>query len=470
MTVRVVVPTVLRQHTANQEELNVEAGTVKEALALLVSQYPGLGRQLYSGGGRLRNFVNVYVNGEDIRAADGESTALKDRDEVLIVPAVAGGSLTAKSFSRDEYSRYSRHLIMPEVGLEGQKKLRSASVLVVGLGGLGTPAATYLAAAGVGRIGLLDFDRVERSNLHRQVLYSEGDIGEPKAEVARDRLKAVNPNVEFGLHDARLDSSNALGIIEGYDLVLDGTDNFPTRYLVNDACVILGKRNVYASIFRFEGQASVFCAEDGPCYRCLYPEPPPAGLVPSCAEGGVLGVLPGVAGAIQASQAVSLILGKGEPLVGRLLTFDLLKSSFRELRVRKDPECPVCGDHPTIRELVDYEAFCGVGGQLTGSEVSPRELKEEVRSARRPLILDVREPFEYEIGHIEGSKLIPLGELSARVHELDSAEEMVLLCRTGARSAQALGFLKSVGFRKVRSLRGGINAWAAEVDPAIQTF
>ena len=323
----------------------------------------------------------------------------------------------------------------------------------------------------MGRIGIVDFDKIERSNLHRQILYSEQDIGRDKADVAKERLLQVNPNIAVELHKLRLDSSNALGILKDYDVIMDGTDNFPTRYLVNDACVLLGKPNVYASIFRFEGQASVFYAREGPCYRCLYPEPPPPGLVPSCAEGGVLGVLPGIMGSLQAAEAINLILGKGTPLVGRLLLFNALGMAFKELKLRKDPNCTICGPNPTVRELIDYEAFCGVQEELSPEqEISVRTLKSLLDQKKDIVILDVREPFEHEICRLEGSRLIPLGQLPERVNELSTADQIVVHCHTGARSARAVKFLNSLGFRKAKNLRGGIRAWAAEVDPSLQTY
>ncbi|HYR04925.1 MAG TPA: molybdopterin-synthase adenylyltransferase MoeB [Nitrososphaerales archaeon] len=375
------------------------------------------------------------------------------------------------SFSSSEFARYSRHLIMPEVGLEGQGKLKSASVLIIGAGGLGTPSSTYLAAAGVGRIGIVDFDVIEKSNLHRQVLYSEKDIGKSKAEIARQRLLEINPNVSVEVHKVRLDSSNALDILGSYDIIMDGTDNFPTRYLVNDACVLLGKPNVYASIFRFEGQASVFYAREGPCYRCLYPEPPPPGLVPSCAEGGVLGVLPGIMGSIQAVEAIDLILGKGRPLIGRLVLFDALDMTFKELKLRKNPNCLVCGPNATVKKLIDYEAFCGVEEGLGAElEVSPKALKELIDDGREMVVLDVREPFEYEIAHLNDAKLIPLAQLAGRVNELDTARPIVVYCHTGQRSAQAVRFLNGLGFKKAKNLKGGIKAWGNEVDPTIQMY
>ncbi|MGA2198788.1 MAG: molybdopterin-synthase adenylyltransferase MoeB [Nitrososphaerales archaeon] len=375
------------------------------------------------------------------------------------------------SLSDSELDRYNRHLIMPEVGLEGQTALKASSVLIIGAGGLGAPSGMYLAAAGVGRIGIVDFDVIEKSNLHRQVLFSEKDIGRSKAEVIKKRLLEINPNISVELHNVHLDSSNALSILKNYDVIIDGTDNFPTRYLVNDACVFLGKPNVYASLFRFEGQVSVFYAKEGPCYRCLYPEPPPPGLVPNCAEAGVLGVLPGIVGSIQAAEAIDLILGKGTPLIGRLLLFNALDMKFKELRLRKNPECSVCGANPTVKELIDYEAFCGVTEELEpGLEVSARALKQVLDDKRGVVLLDVREPFECEIAHIEGSKFIPLGQLTQRVNELDTADEIVVYCHTGVRSAQAAKFLQGLGFKKVKSLRGGIRAWGLEVDPTLRAY
>jgi sulfur-carrier protein adenylyltransferase/sulfurtransferase len=479
MTVTIIIPTALRQHADDEDEFKLNARTVSDALKELVTAFPRLRKHLYSETGRLRSFINVYLNEEDIRYNEGEGTLLKDGDTLVIVPAVAGGAHASDdegrqarvSFSSSEFARYSRHLIMPEVGLEGQSKLKSASVLIIGAGGLGTPSATYLAAAGVGRIGIVDFDVIEKSNLHRQVLYTEQDIGKSKADVARQRLLEINPNISVEAHKMRLDSSNALAIFGAYDVIMDGTDNFPARYLVNDACVLLGKPNVYASIFRFEGQASVFYAREGPCYRCLYPEPPPPGLVPSCAEGGVLGVLPGIMGSIQAAQAIDLILGKGRPLIGRLILFDALDMTFKELKLRKDPHCSVCGPNPTVKQLVDYEAFCGAEEGLgEGVEISPKALKELIESGRDVVVLDVREPFEYEIAHLGNAKLIPLGQLAAHVNELDTARPMVVYCHTGQRSAKAVRLLNGLGFKKAKNLKGGIKAWGNEVDPTIQTY
>lgn len=361
--------------------------------------------------------------------------------------------------SHEELLRYSRHLLLPEVGVEGQRRLRAARVLVVGAGGLGSPAALYLAAAGVGAIGLADFDRVDLTNLQRQILHGTPDVGRPKLASAADRIGQLNPGVTVEPHPVRLSRENARGIIAQYDLVLDGSDNFPTRYLVNDACVMLRRPYVYGSIFRFEGQASVFALEDSPCYRCLYPEPPPPGLVPTCAEGGVLGVLPGVIGSIQALEAIKLILGAGESLAGRLLLFDALRLRFRELRLRRDPGCPVCGDAPTIHELIDYEAFCGLGPLGAELEIGAAELRAERAAGREVTLLDVREPHEWEVSRIEGATLIPLGELPARLREVDSRRPVVAYCQRGTRSRRAADILRAAGFADVRSLTGGIEGW-----------
>jgi len=378
--------------------------------------------------------------------------------------------------SKDEILRYSRHLIMPEVGMEGQLKLKQARVLCVGAGGLGSPLALYLATAGVGKLGIVDFDVVDFTNLQRQVIYGTGDVGKSKLASARETLREINPNVKVVGYETRLSSENALDIFKDYDIIADGTDNFPTRYLVNDACVLLGMPNVYGSIFRFEGQASVFYAPEGPCYRCLYPEPPPPGLVPSCAEGGVLGVLPGIIGCIQAMETIKLILGTGEPFIGRLLLFDALALKFRELKLRKNPDCPICGTHPTIHKLMDYEQFCGIRGEehtpvFKGiPQITAKEVKKML-DARRPFILvDVREPHEFQICRIPGSVLMPLRELPTRMHELNPADEIVVNCRSGQRSAKAVELLMKAGFRKIRNLKGGILAWADQVDPTMPKY
>jgi adenylyltransferase/sulfurtransferase len=385
-------------------------------------------------------------------------------------------SSSQATLSNEEILRYSRHLIMPEVTLEGQKKLKAARVLCVGTGGLGSPLALYLAAAGVGTLGLVDFDVVDYTNLQRQILHYAGDVGRLKLDSAIDKLAAINSFVEIRRFDTYLNSQNALEILSGFDIIADGTDNFATRYLVNDACVLSNKPNVYASIFRFEGQASIFATDAGPCYRCLYPEPPPPGLVPSCAEGGVLGVLPGLLGVIQATEVIKLILGIGEPLIGRLLLVDALVMRFRELRVRKNPECPVCGANPTVKELIDYNQFCGNRGEesevsvsMKIPEIQPEELKRRLDARENVFVLDVREPYEYQICNIHGH-LIPLGDLPTRVHELDSSREIVVHCKSGARSAKAVDFLRQSGFKRAKNLTGGILAWAERIDPSLPKY
>ena len=377
--------------------------------------------------------------------------------------------------SKEEILRYSRHLIMPEVGMDGQLKLKQAKVLCIGAGGLGSPLALYLAAAGVGRLGIVDFDVVDFTNLQRQIIHDTSDVGRLKIESAKDTIADINPNVEVVAHETRLTSENALDIFRDYDIVADGTDNFPTRYLVNDACVLLGKPNVYGSIFRFEGQATVFYAKEGPCYRCLYPEPPPPGMVPSCAEGGVLGVLPGIVGSIQALETIKLILGRGRPLIGRLLLFDALDLKFRELKLRKNPECPVCGAHPSVTKLIDYEQFCGIRGEEHVRETKVPEITapevKKMMDERKPFVLvDVREPHEFQICRIPGSTLIPLGDVPKRMHELSSADEIVVHCRSGIRSAQAVELLMKAGFRKIHNLKGGVLAWADQVDPTMPKY
>ena len=373
--------------------------------------------------------------------------------------------------SRAELLRYSRHLILPEVGLEGQRRLKASSALIVGAGGLGSPLALYLVAAGVGRVGLVDFDQVDETNLQRQILHGSSSVGRSKLESARERLADLNPHVQVDLHETRLSRDNAFEILEPYQVVVDGTDNFPTRYLVNDACGLLGKPNVHGSIFRFEGQVSVFDVARGPCYRCLYPEPPPPGLVPSCAEGGVLGVLPGVIGVLQGIETLKLLLGIGEPLIGRLLLFEALGMSFRELKLRKDPACPLCGERPTLKRLVDYEQFCGLAPSLEAEawEIAPREL-QAVRDRGDVVVLDVREPHEHAIARIEGARLIPLGTLPARIGELDSSQPIVVYCHHGVRSKMALDFLRRAGFAKLQHLKGGIDAWSRDVDPTVSRY
>src|SRR5262245_31213511 len=378
------------------------------------------------------------------------------------------------ALSNDEILRYSRHLIMPEVAMEGQLKLKAAKVLCIGAGGLGSPLAMYLAAAGVGTIGIVDFDVVDFTNLQRQIIHSTADVGRKKLDSAAETIEGINPFVNVKKFETRLSSENALELFRDFDIIIDGTDNFPTRYLVNDACVLTGKPNVYGSIFRFEGQASVFATKEGPCYRCLYPEPPPPGLVPSCAEGGVLGILPGLVGVIQATEAIKLILGSGDTLIGRLLLVDAMGMNFRQLRLKKNPDCPACGKNPTITKLIDYQEFCGIRGEEKPAttavpEIQPGELKQRMERGDDLFILDVREPHEYQICNL-GGHLIPLGDLPKRVHELDSSREIVAHCKMGGRSAKAVDFLRQAGFKKVWNLAGGINAWSEKVDPKVPKY
>ena len=478
MAVTVLIPAPLRPFVGGQGALQLDATNVGDLLARLAAQHGALKQHLFAADGRLRTFVNVYVNDRDIRHLAQQATPVQPGDTVSIIPSIAGGTEGTvvadelPKLSHEEILRYSRHLILPDVGAQGQRRLKAARVLLVGAGGLGSPAALYLAAAGVGTLGLVDFDAVDQTNLQRQILHGTSSVGTAKLESARERIRDLNPNVRVETFETRLTSQNALDILREFDVVADGTDNFPTRYLVNDACVLLGKPNVYGSIFRFEGQASVFYAKEGPCYRCLYAESPPPGLVPSCAEGGVLGVLPGIIGSIQALETLKLILGVGQPLIGRLVLFDALKLQFRELRLEKDPDCPVCGAHPTVRELIDYEAFCGIGAEpaYAGPEVTAAELEAERRRNPGLVVVDVREPHEYEIAHIDGTKLIPLGELPSRLTELDGHAEIVTHCHKGVRSMKALEILKGAGFSKVRSLKGGIDAWSVDVDPEVPRY
>src|SRR5213080_4539246 len=475
MAVTVLIPTPLRPFVGGRDTLELEAGSVGELLDRLTGEHAALKPHLFATDGRLRSFVNVYVNDRDIRQLAQRETPVRPGDTVSIIPSIAGGTAVAEALpklSHEEILRYSRHLILPDVGVEGQKKLKAARVLLVGAGGLGSPAALYLAAAGVGTLGLVDFDVVDKTNLQRQILHGTSTVGVSKLESAKQRIHDLNPNVQVETFETRLTADNALDIIRDFDIVADGTDNFPTRYLVNDACVLLGKPNVYGSIFRFEGQASVFYATQGPCYRCLYSEPPPPGLVPSCAEGGVLGVLPGIIGSIQAMETIKLILGVGEPLIGRLLLFDALKLQFRELKLAKDPDCPVCGAHPTVTSLIDYEAFCGVTAApaSNGAEIAAADLRAARQRNPGLVLLDVREPHEAEIARIAGAVLIPISELPTRLAELDGHREIVTHCHHGARSLKALEILKAAGFSRVRSLRGGIDAWAVNVDPTLPRY
>jgi molybdopterin/thiamine biosynthesis adenylyltransferase/rhodanese-related sulfurtransferase/molybdopterin converting factor small subunit len=488
MATKILVPTPLRPYTDKKDSVDAEGATVGELLADLTTKHAGLKTHLYNEQGKLRSFVNIYVNDEDIRYLQKEQTPVKPGDTISIIPSVAGGAPTTTAdadvgrlqtdrelpqLTNDEVKRYSRHLIMPEVGVDGQRKLKAGSVLCIGAGGLGSPAAMYLAAAGVGTIGIVDFDVVDFSNLQRQIIHGTPDVGRSKLASAKDRLTAINPHVDIQTYEVALSSENALKLFGPYDVILDGTDNFPTRYLTNDACVLLDKPNAYGSIFRFEGQASVFATKQGPCYRCLYPEPPPPGLVPSCAEGGVLGVLPGIIGVIQATEAIKLIAGIGEPLIGRFLIYDALKMRFRELKVPKDPACPVCGPNPTVTKLIDYDQFCGIHPAAPepttvnhATEISSVELKQRLDRGDKLKIVDVREPNEYQINRIEGSTLLPLGDVPQRYRELNPEEEIVVHCKMGGRSAKAADFLRSVGFKRVLNLKGGILDWIDKVDPS----
>ena len=490
-TATVKVPMPLRPFAGGAAELSVEGSTVGELVRRLADDHPELKRHLLTPEGSLRRIVAVYLNDEDIRYLAREATPVTSGDVVSIVPAISGGAPTDSAgspgaslpgavstetarLSGDELRRYSRHLLLPEVGLEGQKRLRQAKVLLVGAGGLGAPTALYLAAAGVGELGLVDFDAVDLSNLQRQVLYTTPDVGRPKLEAAKERLEALNPGVRVVPYETRLSSENALDVLRPYDVVVDGTDNFPTRYLVNDACVLLGKPTVYGSIYRFEGQVSVFDARHGPCYRCLYPEPPPPDLVPSCAEGGVLGVLPGLIGVLQATETVKLLLGTGTPLVGRLLLFDALDLAFRELTLKKDPNCVLCSAHATQKGLIDYPAFCGVVAAdaeiARVPSVGAEELARALAGSEPPMLVDVREPTEWAISHLPGARLIPRAELPQRIEELGRAREIVLYCRSGERSARAARLLLDLGLTRVRNLAGGIHAWAERVDPTLPVY
>jgi sulfur-carrier protein adenylyltransferase/sulfurtransferase len=489
VSVTIHIPTPLRRFTGEQGEIQVEGGTVGDALKELTRRFPSLERHLYNEQGALRSFVNIFLNDEDVRHLERDGTPVKTGDTLSIIPSIAGGAggagavtvldeLRARTeelpdLSPAEIRRYSRHLIMPEVGTEGQRRLKAAKVLMIGAGGLGSPLGLYLAAAGVGTLGLVDFDVVDESNLHRQVLYGRSDVGRPKLDAALGRLSEVNPHIRLVPHNAMLSSENALELFAPYDIVVDGTDNFPTRYLVNDACVLTGKPNVYGSIFRFEGQVSIFWGAKGPCYRCLFPEPPPPGLVPSCAEGGVLGVLPGIIGALQANEVIKLILGAGEPLIGRLVLFDALRMRFRELKLKKDPNCPICSEHPTQRELIDYQQFCGIEPEAEhGDEfdVTVSELKRWLDQGREVSVLDVRNPQEWDIARLPGAKLIPLHELRDRLGELDMATDLVVHCHHGPRSTRAVSMLREMGFARAKNLAGGIDAWSLEIDPTVPRY
>jgi adenylyltransferase/sulfurtransferase len=484
MAVTILVPTPLRRFAGGARQVAVEASTVDAALAALASAHPDLRAQIFDESGSIRAFVNIFLGDDNVRtmSANGAAVPVKDGDVITLVPAIAGGAAgngaaaSATTFSRDEILRYSRHLIMPEVTLEGQRKLKEARVLCIGAGGLGSPLTLYLAAAGVGTIGVVEFDTVDLSNIQRQVLYSTGDVGRPKLEAATERLRALNPDINIEPHNLRLTSYNVLDLFAQYDIIADGTDNFPTRYLVNDGSVLTGKPNVYASIFRFDGQVSVFGANDGPCYRCLFPEPPPPGLVPSCAEGGVLGVLPGIVGSLQALEVIKLILGIGDPLIGRLAMFDALGFELRELKIKRDPNCVVCGPNPTVTAPIDYDQFCGIRGEEAELDeagmaaISAKEFNRRREAGEKFTLIDVREPYEIEIVAIPGAINVPLSELPARLHELDTAETYTLSCKSGVRSGQAYHAMRKAGFGRLQVLSGGVDAWATQVDPSLPRY
>jgi molybdopterin/thiamine biosynthesis adenylyltransferase/rhodanese-related sulfurtransferase/molybdopterin converting factor small subunit len=497
------IPTPLRRFTGEAGDVEVQGGTVDEALGDLTRRFPGLKQHLYTAEGALRSFVNVFLNDDDVRHLERGATKVAPGDTLTIIPSIAGGSAVASpppgaaapetpqrpettgaqeknelpALGPEEIRQYSRHLIMPEVGVEGQRRLKAAKVLMIGAGGLGSPLGLYLAAAGVGTLGVADFDVVDESNLHRQVLFSHADVGRPKLDAAVERLRGINPYITVKPHPVRLDSSNALELFAPYDIIVDGTDNFQTRYLVNDACVLTGKPNVYGSIFRFEGQVSIFWGAKGPCYRCLFPEPPPPGLVPSCAEGGVLGVLPGIIGALQANEVIKLIVGAGEPMIGRLLLFDALKMKFRELKLRKDPACPICSEHPTQRELIDYDQFCGIApppaAEDTGEldfDVQAGEVKRWLDEGRDFTLIDVRSPQEHAICRIAGARLVPLQDVPDEIDRLDPDARYVVHCHHGGRSAQAVDLMRRRGFSAAQNLAGGIDAWSRTVDPSVPRY
>ena len=465
------IPSPLRRFTDGQASLEVDGKNVKEVLNELFAKYPDIKNHLMEDDGNLRNFVNIFINGENIRQTGGLNSQVDDGSDVRIIPSIAGGS---SDLTQEELARYSRHLSLPEVGIDGQKKIKDSKVLVVGMGGLGSPVSLYLAAAGVGTIGLVDFDVVDISNLQRQVLFGIDQKDKSKLQSATERLKNLNPHTQYNLHEVALSSENALDIIKDYDIVVDGTDNFPTRYLVNDACVLLDKPNVYGSIYRFDGQVSIFNYNKGPCYRCLYPSPPPPGLVPSCAEGGVLGVLPGIIGTLQANETLKIILGIGDLMVNRFLLFDALTMEFNELKITKDENCVVCGANPSITKLIDYQQFCGIPSdddkEEYFDEITVQELNNLMNNGQLPTILDVRENHEVEIAKIDGTIHIPMREILNRIAELDSNDKIIVHCKSGQRSAKICKILIENNFKNVKNLKGGILAWSKEIDSSIPTY
>lgn len=484
MSVTVLIPTTLRSFTNRRSEIELEGNNVREVIRALADEYPETKNAIFEEDGTPRAFINIFVGDSNIKGLQGFDTPVKDGDEIMLIPAIAGGKAEdsvisedrKESLTNDEITRYSRHLLLREVGVKGQKKLKAAKVLIVGLGGLGAPLAQYLAAAGVGTIGLVDFDEVEASNLQRQVIHGSRDLGRPKVASAKDSIRAINPLVKVETYNLLLTKENALDIIGEYDIVADATDNYKARYLINDACVLLGKPDVFGAMYQFEGQTSVYYAKEGPCYRCIYQTPPPPGLVPSCAEGGVVGVLPGIIGTIQANEIIKLIVGGGQPLIGRLLTLDAWKMKFRELKLEKDPNCPICGKNPVITELeeYDYEEFCGLKKQEEEEPVEAieaRELKKRLDEGEKITIIDVREPHERAIVKFPDAKVIPIGQLARRQNELNPDIDTVFICKEGKRSVLAINTLREAGYKgKMYNLKDGINTWAKEVDKSMPQY
>lgn len=485
MAVKVLIPTTLRLFTNHCSEVQLEGNTVGEIITALSDEYPETKKALFDENGKLRSFINIFLNEDNIRSLQGYETPVQEGDEIMLIPAIAGGALTdsvlgekkGEKLTNDEIQRYSRHLLLKEVGVKGQKRLKAAKVLIVGLGGLGAPLAQYLAAAGVGTIGLIDFDEVEESNLQRQVIHGTRDIGRPKVASAKDSIRQINPLVKVETYNYPLTADNAVDIIKEYDVVADASDNYKTRYLVNDACVLLEKPDVFGAMYQFEGQITVYYGKEGPCYRCMYPAPPPPGLVPSCATGGVVGVLPGVIGTLQANEVIKLIVGGGNPLIGRLVTFDAWNMKWRELKICKDPDCPVCGKNPTITELeeYDYEDFCGIKQQEEENEavegIEAKELKRRLDEGERITLIDVREPHERAIVKFLDAKAIPIGQLARRQNELDPDIDTVFVCKEGKRSILAVNTLREAGYKgKMYNLKDGTNAWARDVDPSFPKY
>ncbi|MBR1592959.1 MAG: molybdopterin-synthase adenylyltransferase MoeB [Ruminococcus sp.] len=479
MAVTVVIPTTLRLFTEHRSEVEIDGNTVGEILTLLSDEYPQTKKALFDEKGRLRAFINVFVNEDNIRDLKDFDTEVRDGDEIILIPAIAGGSgnesiigdRKGDKLTNSEINRYSRHLLLQEIGVKGQRRLKAAKVLIVGAGGLGTPLAQYLAAAGVGTIGIIDYDEVEESNLQRQVIHGTRDIGRPKVASAKDSIKQINPLVKTETYNMRLTAENAEDIISQYDVVADASDNYPTRYLVNDACVLLGKPDVFGAMYQFEGQTSVYYAKRGACYRCMYPAPPPAGLVPSCAMGGVVGVLPGIIGTLQANEIIKLIVGGGKNLIGRVVSFDAWNLKWRELKIHKNQNCPICGKNPTITEIedFDYEDFCGITVQREEEQkvegIEPKELKRRMDNGEKINIIDVREPHERAIAKFPEAKVIPIGQLERRKKELDESVDTVFVCKEGKRSILAVNTLREAGYKgSLYNLKGGTNAWAAQVD------